>query len=332
MAITTTEFNAPAIAREGLIPSVYAGIVLVGASDTPLLHKLEVERVTNISHSWLTDTLKAPKNTPACELHQLRGGGASSIQKNSNAVQDTINEYEVTEDMQKVALYDSQTVLERERGKAAKEHALDLEYAFFGLGHDLDAKKSVFTEPHVRTNSKDPAIAAGFFHFLAKGKNAFSNGRRGNVLAFDDNGDWSGGEGAFSWESFMQILQVIYDSGAVPKDVFCGANLKQKINSLRAKAGNTSVITDKTYTNPINTIDTDFGVVNVHLHRFLSSKYGLGDVLLAGDFEYAKNGVLIDTIHKEFQTGRTSSGYYFKTANCLCVKNADAFAIGVGLV
>lgn len=332
MALTSTGFQAPANAREGLKPSVYDGILLVGRRECPIANIIGTENVISpIQHSWHIDTLKEPSNTPREELHELKADGQSTVQKNFNAVQIAVTEWEVSESMEKAHEYGGENPVNREKGKRAIEHAVDLEFAILGLGHDPDAKRSVFTEPLPRQQPADTPISAGIFHFLAKGETAFNQGKRGNILAFDDSLDWTGTEQDMTEEMFLSILQQTYDLGGTPKDIFVGASLKGKINAFRKNNGNTTTITNNTVPFKVDTIDTDFGTVRVHLHRFLSNRHGLGDVLIAGDFEFMKNGLFIPTNHKEFNTGRTSIGGRFRTEFCLCVKNADAFAIGVGL-
>lgn len=59
MAITSTGYQAPATSREGLKPSVYDKIILIGADETPILSMIGTSEVKGIEHSWLTDTLAA---------------------------------------------------------------------------------------------------------------------------------------------------------------------------------------------------------------------------------------------------------------------------------
>ena len=335
MAITTTEFDATRTqAREGLVPSVYDGIVQVGASDTPILTLIGTENVTNISHSWHIDALRKPKNEPKPELYAFsKNTPASTIQKNFNAVQKHLNQYEITETQEYVKTYGGADQENYLRGKTAKEHALDIEYSFFGFGANVaDVKNDVFAEPHVRTAHNDPGKSAGIFHFLAKGETDFTNGKRGNVIAFDNAGDWSGAESDLTWEKLMSALQVIWEQGETPKTLFVGSKLKHKINMFVKDFGNRSTQNkDKGFAPTITTLDTDFGTLEVKLHRFLGEQYGLGDVFIAGNFEYMKNGLLIPTKHDSYETGRTSKGWRFTTESTLIVKNADAFVAGVGL-
>lgn len=76
---------------------------------------------------------------------------------------------------------------------------------------------------------------AGLFYFLAKGAAAFASGKRGNVVAFDNSGDWKGTPAALTETVLSQLLQNIWDAGTTPKDVFIGADLKPAINKIAFK-------------------------------------------------------------------------------------------------
>ena len=168
---------------------------------------------------------------------------------------------------------------------------------------------------------------AGLFYFLAKGAKAFTGGKRGNVMAFDSTGDWSGEATVLTEKILSNLLQNIWDEGATPKDVFIGADLKAAINKIATRQfGN-----EKNINSSVVSLDTDFGKVNFRLHRYLSSKYGLGDCIIAGDFEYMKNGLLVPTELTDVTTSKTAIQKRYYTEGCLEVRNADAFVIGVGL-
>ena len=139
MAITTTGFQAPATKREGLKPSVYDKIILIGADETPMLSLIGTSSVKGIEHSWLTDSLAAPKKNAQLEISDFDDQIKSSVQKTSNAVQIFTSNVSVSRSMQAVATYGGKE-LERETAKRAKEHKLDMEYVIFGLGRDADVK------------------------------------------------------------------------------------------------------------------------------------------------------------------------------------------------
>ncbi|MGP1450757.1 MAG: SU10 major capsid protein, partial [Wolinella sp.] len=234
-------------------------------------------------------------NTPKLEITGFNGDSKSTKQKNTNAVQITTTELMVSETMQTVKVYGGNE-LAHETSKKAKEHAQKLEYQLFGLGLDTDPKVSVFKAPQTRTDTQAGQMA-GLFHFAAKGATTFnSSGKRGNMHAFDASGDWSGAEQDLTWDSFNQILESIWENGGTPRDVFVGSKLKAKINAFIKDYGIKVVENgDKVYNGIINKIETDFGVVNINMHRYLSGSFGLGDVIIAGDFDYVKHGLLIPT-------------------------------------
>nr|WP_314566604.1 DUF5309 family protein [uncultured Campylobacter sp.] len=325
MAITSTGYQAPATSRQGLKPSVYDKIILIGADETPILSMIGTSEVKGIEHSWLTDTLAAPKKNAQLEISDFNDTRKSTVQKTSNATQIFTTEVSVSRSMQAVATYGGKE-LPREIAKRAKEHKLDMEYALFGLGRHANAKQSVFMAPAVRTDTTAGEMA-GMFYYVAKGAASWASGKRGNVVAFDSTSNWSGAETVLTEEILHTLLQNIYDVGATPKDVFVGAGLKPAINKFATRQfGN-----EKHVNSSVVSLDTDFGKVNFRLHRFLSPKFGLGDVLIAGDFEYMKNGLLVPTELKDVTTSKTAIQKRYYTEGCLEVRNADAFAIGVGL-
>lgn len=325
MAITSTGFQSPATKREGLKPSVYDKIILIGADETPLLSLIGTSKVTSTEHSWLTDTIAAPKKNAQLEISDFNDVRKSTIQKTTNSVQIFTTDVSVSYTMQRVATYGGRE-MEREVAKRAKEHKLDMEYALFGLGRDSDVKKSVFKAPTPRTDSVAGEMA-GLFYYISKGASAFSGGKRGNVLAFDSSQDWKGTATTLTEDTLRQILQNIWAAGTMPKDVFIGAELKKAINAMATRQfGN-----EKHVNSSVVSLDTDFGRVNFRLHRFLSAQHGLADVLIAGDFSYMKNGLLDPTRLEDVVTSKTAKQKRYYTEATLEVRNADAFAIGVGL-
>jgi hypothetical protein len=195
-----------------------------------------------------------------------------------------------------------------------------------GIGRDADAKVSVFKAPVVRTEVV-AGEAAGLFYYATKGVSAFAGGLRGNVKAFDTTGDWDGTKATLDWDKFNEVLQLIYDGGADPKDVFVGSVLKARINDfVTRQLGN-----EKKANQVISSLETDFGTVNIHLSRFLGTQHGLGDVMIAGDFSYMKHGLLVPTRITNVSTDKTAEAKRLYTSSTLEVRNADAFAIGVGL-
>lgn len=332
MAITSTEFQTPATQRVGLIPSVYDKIILVGANDTPIMSMIGTSVVKGITHSWITDTLKKPSKNAQLEISEFKGEQKSTKQQNTNATQIFTTDIMVSQTMQEVATYGGKE-LENEVAKATKVHKLDIEYALLGLGRDASAKVSVLKAPQIREAAK-PGEMAGLFYYAAKGETAFKdkNGRKeqGNIIAFGncDANKWGTGECVILTEDILhQVLQRVWESGATPKDIFIGAELKKALNKMASR----QFSNEKFINSSVVSLDTDFGKVNFRLHRFLSKEYGLEDCLIAGDFSYAKMGLLKPTFLSDVSTDKTAIAKRYYTEGCLEVRNADAFAIGVGL-
>lgn len=331
MALTSTGYQSPATERVGLVPSVHDSVILVGATDTPILSLIGTSKVEGITHSWIIDKMPTPNNAPQLEISSFTGATKATKQKNTNAVQITTTEIMVSETMLHAKTYGGNE-LAWEVQKQAKAHAQKLEYQTLGLGLDANAKVSVFVAPTTRTDSV-AGTSAGLFYFAAKGASSFTSGARGNVFAFDANGDWSGAATDLTYDKLNQVLQKIWDAGETPKDIFVGATLKAKINAMSNTYGGFRTIGngDDAYAPIINKIETDFGTVNVRLHRYLSSAYGLGDVVIAGNFDYVKHGLLVPTMLKDVSTDKTAIAKRYYTESTLEVRNADAIAIGVGL-
>ncbi len=326
MALPSMGHTPPATENVKLKPSIYEKIIKIGATETPLLNKIGTSSVSSpLLHSWITDTFEEPKKNANLELSKFVGETKNTTQKTSNATQIFITEAMVSKALLKANQYGGNE-MEYQIGKKTIEHKKDIEFALFGLGRDKDTKKSVFKE-FIQAGENTSGEMAGLFYYIAKGKNAFTDGKRGNVLAFDEARDWSGVPSELNEDKLNQILQTIWDSGATPKDVFLGADLKAAINKLATRIlGNETKLVGK-----VVSLETDFGTINFHMHRLLSAKYGLGDVLIAGDFEYMKHGLYIPTNIEDVPTDITGKAKRFYTQSTLEIRNADAFAIGVGL-
>lgn len=326
MALPSMGHTAPATQNVKLKQSVYETIIKIGATETPILNKIGTSKVTNpLTHSWITDTFEEPKKNANLELSKFVGETKNTAQKTTNATQIFITEVMVSKALIKANQYGGNE-MEYQIGKKTKEHKMDIEYALFGLGRDNDVKKSVFKD-YTQAQEATSGEMAGLFHYIAKGKTAFENGKRGNVLAFDEAKNWSGAATELTEDKLNQILQNIWNSGVSPKDVYLGADLKGAINKFATRIlGNETKLVGQ-----VVSLETDFGTVNFHMHRLLSPKYGLGDVLIAGDFEYMKHGLYISTIIEDVPTDITAKAKRFYTQGTLEVRNADAFAIGVGL-
>lgn len=327
MAFTSTGYQSPATSRVGLIPSVYDNIIQLGIEETPILSKIRTSVVKGIEHSWIIDTIGDPTRTPQLEISDFSGDAKSTKQKRTNTVEIFTDDVMVSKDMQAIATYGGKE-LQYEVAKKAKEHKKRFEQMILGIrsGGATTIKADVFQAPILRDETTK-GEAAGVFYYVAKGDSAFTNGLRGNIKAFDSTSNWTGNLTELTWDRFNEVLQLIYDGGAMPKDVFVGSVLKGRINAMVTRMlGNES-----TANKVVKSIDTDFGTVNLNLSTYLSSKYGLADVMIAGDFEYMKHGLLVPTTLEDVPSSKTATAKRYYTSSTLEVRNANAFGIGVGL-
>lgn len=320
MAIATYGNN-----KVSMKSSVYDRLLLVGADETPLMTLIGSSSISAPTHSWITDAIAAPKHNAQLEISDYGDAAVGTKQKTSNHAQIFTSKIEVSRSMQKARHYGGNEVA-HQMGKIAKEHKNDIEFALLGLGRDADNKVSVFKAPTIR-DAATPGEMAGIFHYVSKAAADFVDGRRGNVFAFDASKNWKGAASAFTIDKLHQVLQSIWEKGGTPRDVLIGAELKKAINAFATRQfGN-----EKAVNNKVVSLETDFGTVNFRLHRYLSAAYGLGDCFIAGDFSYAKNGLYIPTEVKELPATKTAIVKAYYTECALEVRNADAFAIGVGL-
>jgi len=334
MAITSTGFQSPATSREGLKPSVHDAVIQIGATETPISSKIGKSKAKGIEHSWIIDPIADPTRNPQLEVSDFTGLSKSTKQKKTNAVEIVTTDIMVSRDMMAVATYGGNEMA-YEVAKKAKEHALKLEYMKYGLGRDADARVSVFEAPVIRTEVAAGEMA-GLFYYLAKGDATFgatTAGRRGNVFTFDTGGTaagtWANDSTAttFTEDKMNTVLQSIYDAGETVKDIYVGAGLKKAFNALVSRQlGN-----EKMSTRNVVSLETDFGTINIRLSRFLSDKYGLGDAFIAGNFDYMKDAPLVETYLDDVPTSKTAKAKRYYTSCTMEVRNADAFAIGVGL-
>jgi hypothetical protein len=325
MAITSTGYQSPATSREGLKPSVLDEVVLLGAYDTPLLSKIGRSTVTNYTHSWITDPIGDPVKNAKLEITDFTGATKATKQKTSNQVQILTEEVMISKSMQRIATYGC-SEMAHEVAKKGKKHALDIEFMLLGLGRDADELTSLLKAPVTRADAT-PGESAGIFYFLTKGVNSFTSGARGNILAFDADGDGTGAVSDFTEDKMNQVLQLIWDNGETPKDIFVGANLKKAFNALVTRQLGNEAFTNRRVTS----LETDFGTVNVHLHRFFNTTNGLANTFLAGNFDYSRLGTLWSTTLEDVTTSKTATAKRYYTEATLEVKNANAFAAGIGL-
>lgn len=328
MAVLTSKNTGQLIAgnREDVLDAVF----LIGQDEAPIMTKIgKGSKAKGVLHSWITDRIPEPENKNFVEISAYPAAPKSTKQRTSNAVEIFMRAAGVSYDQSASANY-GKDEMAHQYELAMKAQAKDVEYRILGLGRSSAVKTAVFMPPQERQDNVTPGKMGGFFYYVSNGETAWDTsgdyGTRGNVLAFDSAKNWSGSLTNVTTAILEEITGKPYDEGARVKDIYVGRVLKAKVNALFARQW----VNDKNANLNISQIELTNGIVNVHLHPFLSDKFGLEDVLIAGDFDFAKYAPLLTTI-KQVPETETAIKKMLYMSGCLEVRNSAAFSIGVGL-
>lgn len=246
----------------GAKPSVLELVKLQGATNTPFLNSIGKGKVSNILHSWLTDTVEAAGANAQLEVTGIGSTPEGTKQKTSNVTQIIKNEIKISFTQKAVDVY-GKPELEHQLEKGMLKHALDLEYALLGL-HNSD-KFAGFTE---RVGNTTAAKMAGVFHYVPA---AHRNANAGTPRALT--------RAAFE-DVILPIWENNNSTGRIK--MFCSASLKAKINEFM-KDYIIHKNKDNTVDYRVTTVITDWGEVDIMPHRFFNVANGLNGTLLAYD-------------------------------------------------
>ena len=316
-------------------PSVLDLVKLRGAWDTPLFSSFKSGKALQINHSWLTDSLRAYKDNAQLEISDTQVYSAGTKSLNTNTMQIFTTDVKVSKSQQATATYGAKS-LQHELMKSAKEHAMDIEFALLGLGNQTSTTTNagLFASHTERSNGSTPVAGkmAGIFKWIP-------SDNRINVAVGTDStlgtvDDVAGADADLTYDMFQSILLPIWQEGGAASAVYVGPTLKKEINKF--DAGNamvTRVINDSnTYDPRITRVSTDFGIVDVKLHRFFITANGLGKAVLAGDFSTCTVRNLISTNVENVSSSDTADVKRYYTECTLEVLNPDLIACGLGLV
>jgi len=268
----------------GAQPSILDLVVLQGSTVTPLLSMIQKGSVSNILHSWISDSVEAAAANANVEISGVGTTPEGSKQKTSNITQIIKNEVKISLSQDAVKMY-GQAELKHQLEKGAKKHALDIEYALLGL-HNA-TKYDTYTE---RVANSTAAKMAGIFNFVPVANRL--------INALDTALDKSGFE-----DMLLPLWEKNNDAESVK--LFCSANLKSKINDFMKDY--------IVHNNKDNTIDyratriiTDWGIVDVIPHRMFNAANALDKSMIAFDPSTLAYKTLISTTLKDVPTEDTA--------------------------
>jgi len=322
MAILTTNTGV----KVGNKPSILDLVKLRGAWDTPLFSSFKSGKAIQINHSWITDTLRAYKDNAQTEVSdtQLYSDGTKVL--NTNTMQIFTTDVKVSKSQEATATYGAKS-LQHELMKGAKEHALDIEYALLGLGNQTDTATNagLFADYTERVGNVTPGKMAGVFKWIPDTNSINTVGT--DVSRVQDV------PLALSYDVFQAILLPVWQAGGMASAVYVGPELKKTINKFDAgNAQVTRVINDSnTYDPRITRVSTDFGIVDVKLHRFFIPANGLEGAVLAGEFSTCTVRNLIATHVEPVSNSETATVKRYYTECTLEVLNPDLISCGLGL-
>lgn len=295
--------------------SILDAVFLSGVKTSPILQMLKSKNITSYLHSWIVDTYLDAKDNANPEISGLGATQIPTKQKTDNVTQILKSEIMVSKRQQDISQYGGKE-LEYQRAKKAIEHAKDIEYALLGLGN-----KDVF-DKYTRSDDAERKAdrMAGFFYFVPDA----------NRKDFADKGAPS----EFTYKKLCEILEPVWEKGGIDNGkfkIFLGSALKARVNSWIEKNPSMRIKNEKGEFNPlVDTIITDFGAVEIVMHRLFSNEK-LKDKVLCGNFDESTICYLTPTSRDEVSTDKTNIVERFYTDCTLEVTNAHHFASGKGL-
>lgn len=299
-------------------PSIIDSIVKLGVKSAPLVETLGSKPISSYLHSWISDRYRDPKDNARLEVSDFVGGLVPTKTKTANQCQILTNDVDVSKRQQDISQY-GEDELPYQRAKVGIEHVKDLEYALLGLGNT-----TVFDSPTSMTATVAGRMA-GLFYFVPEA-------HRKNYDT--DGGDNSSGLTDFTFDQLQEIIQPVWEKGGVDDGsfrVYMGSSLKNKVNKwLDTIPHLRTVFKDGTVSPLITKIETDFGTIDIYLHRLFAGEQ-LKDKILLGKFDEAKICYLTETALEDVASSKTATLERYYTDATLEITNADYFACASGL-
>ncbi len=329
MSILTTNAGVSV----GNKPSVLDLVKLRGATDSPIFSATKSGSASNIIHSWLTDTLRAYGDNAQVEVSDTQDYAAGSKVLLSNTMQIFTTDVKVSMSQQATATYGAKS-LQHELMKGAKEHSMDIEYALLGLSNQSSTATNLglFGDYTARVANTTAGKMAGIFKFIPAANRINVAAGVDTVLGTVD--DVAGADAALTYDMFQSILEPIWQAGGEATCVYVGPTLKKTINTF--DTGNTivnRVMNDtNNYDARITKVSTDFGIVDVKLHRYFIVSNGLSKCVLAGDFSTLTMRNLISTKLEPVSNSDTATVKRYYTEATIEVLNPDLISCGLGLI
>jgi hypothetical protein len=232
-------------------------------AETPLLSSFGRTKATAVFHTWLEDTIGAPKDNAVAEGAPYEVSAGGTRQQFGNWTQIMQRGYAVTGTQEIVAKHGVKSELAYQMQKATKEYALDQEYAIINNGAQPVGHGGTFTVEDGINKAHPGSPTAGSF---GTGLRKFTG-----LIPWIDPINEVPLTGPFTEDALNTAIELAWSQGGNPKKVFMSpANKRAASTWARDAVDNISVKvpdTQNKITKVIKFYESDFGVVEMMPHR-----------------------------------------------------------------
>lgn len=223
-----------------IVRSVQAEIEILTAEENMLLTGLRKSTAKNMVHSWQDDTLSTPASGAVTEYKAFTPQALTTPTLRTNIVEHVYKAGAVTDAQQKVQHESGEDELIRQEQKLMKEWGNSAEY---------DLLRATLTSG-------------------ASGTAPTMNG----VIATISTNATSHTSGTVFSESILNALvELTWENGNgdVATDILVGAKMKRKISQFAGGLTRNLEVASRRSGAVVEMYETDFGTLNVHLHRYM---------------------------------------------------------------
>jgi hypothetical protein len=260
-------------------------ITNIAPSETPLMSGFGRSKAIGVMHSWLEDDIRDPKDNAVAEGAEFVTQAAQPRVLRYNVTQILSSGYEVTGTQEVVAKHGVKSELGYQMQKAAKELALDYEYAIINNGAMNEATNVGFGGRSGTPANPMTRRFKGIKEFITM------NEVDATDAALMDPGATAGD---FTEGLLNAAIQFAWECGGQPKRAYMSAANKRIASNFQfEKRGVKKTQDEIKLKNVIRFYESDFGVIEFYPHRFLQN-----DTILIIDPQYVKMADL-RPVHKE---------------------------------
>jgi hypothetical protein len=226
---------------DAIVRDVQKEIEILTATENLLLNGLRKSSARNMVHSWQDDTLDTAASGAQNEYVAFTPGALSTPTLRTNIVEHVYKAGSVTNAQTMVTHESGENEYSRQVAKVLKNWANAAEY-------DL-----------LRSS-------------LTSGVSGTAPTMNGIINTISTNATTHTSGTTFSETILLGLMQLTWDNsnGDVVTDVIVGANLKKKISGFTAGITKNIGVSEKKAGAVVGVYESDFGTVNVHLHRYLN--------------------------------------------------------------